>query len=97
MHKSILILLSFAFIFFSACFEPVQDEDSPIEHETEQIIHNIPEGDLEILVIEGCEYIVFKDGRGSNHGFGYMSHKGNCNNPIHIYNVLSSDTSEIVN
>ena len=61
------------------------DEDTELEHKTEEVIHNIPEGDLEILTIDNCEYIVFKDNKGSNHGFGYMAHKGNCSNPIHLY------------
>ena len=95
MHRLIIFSLFFTCLILSACLETKPDEDSPIEHETELITHSIPEGDLEILVIEGCEYIVYKDGRGSNHGFGYMSHKGNCNNPIHIYNDLSSDTLEL--
>jgi short subunit fatty acids transporter len=34
-----------------------------------------------IIIIEGCEYIQFS----SFGGWSYI-HKGNCNNPIHIYN-----------
>ena len=68
------------------CEPPVPEEDTQLEHQAEMTIHQIPEGDLEILEIDGCEYIIFKDARGSNHGFGYMAHKGNCKNPIHCYN-----------
>ena len=92
MNKATIFFLFFFFVFFSACLENKLEEDSPIEHQTEQTIHQIPEGDLEILLIEDCEYIVFKDGRGSNHGFGYMSHKGNCKNPIHIYQMPPQDS-----
>ena len=74
---------------FSSCTPPVPDEDTALEHNVEQALHSIPEGDLEILLIEGCEYIVYKEGQGSNHGFGYMSHKGNCKNPIHIYRSIA--------
>ena len=61
------------------------DEDTVLEHNTEILLHEIKEGDMEILTIDGCEYIIYKDGLGTNHGFGYMAHKGNCKNPIHCY------------
>jgi hypothetical protein len=34
-----------------------------------------------IVVIEGCEYIEFNP-KSSSH---VLTHKGNCNNPIHVY------------
>ena len=85
------------FAVFLSCEQPaVQDEDNALEHQTEEVIHKIEVGDLEILEIDGCEYIVFKDGQGTNHGFGYMAHKGNCKNPIHCYKTVtdSLDTSQ---
>lgn len=36
-----------------------------------------------IIIIEGCEYLAFKD----NDGVLMITHKGNCNNPIHLYRV----------
>ncbi len=37
-----------------------------------------------VLVIDGCEYLIYDYNRGYG-GYGYMTHKGNCNNPIHKY------------
>ncbi|HNT80836.1 MAG TPA: hypothetical protein PKH65_09165 [Bacteroidia bacterium] len=72
-----------------SCEEPVKpDEDTPLEHKTEQAIHAIPHGDVEIINIDGCQYIVYKETEGANLGYGYMAHKGNCKNPIHTYNTL---------
>lgn len=42
-----------------------------------------------IYTLEGCEYIVA--------GYGnavWGSHKGNCKNPIHVYNQADIDTAE---
>ena len=92
--KKYFSIICLIFLLTSCTQNQVIDEDSPLEHETEQIIHQIQEGDLEILVIDECEYIVFKDKRGSNHGFGYMAHKGNCSNPLHFYrDSLPSNSS----
>jgi len=38
---------------------------------------------LDIIIMDGCEYIY--GNIGSNGGY-VLCHKGNCNNPIHIYN-----------
>ena len=35
------------------------------------------------IIIEGCEYLAFKD----NDGVLMITHKGNCNNPIHQYRI----------
>lgn len=35
--------------------------------------------------IEGCEYIYYSHTKGYS-GFGFLAHKGDCKNPIHIYN-----------
>ncbi len=34
-----------------------------------------------IVIIDGCEYIQFR-----THNFNAITHKGNCNNPIHKHN-----------
>lgn len=39
-----------------------------------------------IEVIEGCEYILAW-GRGYPNSGAMLTHKGNCKNPIHSYNV----------
>ena len=38
-----------------------------------------------MIEIDGCEYIVYSYTRGYG-GYGLMSHKGNCKNPIHEHN-----------
>ncbi len=85
--KNYLILpfLVVVILFFS-CEEVQKEEDTPLEHSTEKLIHTIKENDMEILEIDGCEYIIYKEYVGANHGYGYMAHKGNCKNLIHCYN-----------
>lgn len=39
--------------------------------------------DLEIVVIDGCQYLT----RSGSSSYD-MTHKGNCNNPIHKCNVI---------
>jgi hypothetical protein len=41
------------------------------------------DGQYEIITIGDCEYI--KGWVGSGNGGGYLCHKGDCSNPIHIY------------
>ena len=36
----------------------------------------------ETVVIEGCQYIYIPNGQAA-----VMSHKGNCNNPVHQYRI----------
>jgi hypothetical protein len=36
-----------------------------------------------VINIDGCQYIVYDAGSGHNSN-GFMAHKGNCNNEIHI-------------
>ena len=40
-----------------------------------------------IVTIEGCEYIVNQNSYGE-----ILTHKGNCKNPIHIYNKIEKET-----
>ncbi len=97
------MFLSLALLLFLFGCDPGQepkDEDSVLEHIAEEKIHQVHSDDLEIIVVDGCEYMVFKDHSGSNKGFGFMAHKGNCKNPIHCYNPINvekenQDTSEI--
>ncbi|NNC95364.1 MAG: hypothetical protein HKN92_07350 [Chitinophagales bacterium] len=84
--KFILILIiSCAFASCTPAIEGVE-EDTPLEHSTELKIHNLEPGDVEILVIDECEYIVYKEKDEGNYAYGYMAHKGNCSNPIHSFN-----------
>lgn len=77
--------------------------DKTVEHRqlhegaetVERQIHKIPIDKLEIVEVDGCEYIILKDKGTANQGFGYMAHKGNCKNPIHIYKSSKQDTVEL--
>ncbi|MCH3884511.1 hypothetical protein [Tenacibaculum aquimarinum] len=76
-------------LFVLGCEQPIKkEEDTQLEHDTEIRIHNIKKDDVEILMIDGCEYIVYKESDGANRAYGYMSHKGNCINPIHCQNEI---------
>lgn len=48
-------------------------------------IDSLKPEDFEIIEIDGCEYVIYKSAPASNIGFGFMAHKGNCKNPMHIY------------
>lgn len=85
--KTMILLFSSIMILNSCDVDVDQDEDSKQEHQAEESIHGISEGDVEILEIDGCQYIVYKEVHGSNKAFGYMAHKGNCSNPVHGYNL----------
>lgn len=86
--KTYYAAIIFLFL-FCACQQKVKiEEDNSTETTTEILIENIKTDDVEILEIEGCEYIVFKSTPSDNSriGYGFMSHKGNCKNPIHYHN-----------
>ena len=70
-----------------------QDEDTPLEHAAEEKISKLHEGDVEIITIDGCEYIIYEYPARSNLGFGFMAHKGNCKNPIHVYTTAANRKS----
>ncbi len=58
----------------------IEKEEVPVEDKNKFI----PK--YRIVEIEGCEYFSFI----SSHGFKHITHKGNCKNPIHIYNVVKN-------
>lgn len=60
-------------------------EDS-LSHTIEGKTSSIPKNHFETIVIEGCEYLIYKEEPDSNSAFGFMAHKGNCSNPIHVSN-----------
>ena len=86
MKNSIAILVCFIFLLTGCEEQTKNEEDTPLEHDVESTIHSIKEGDVEIISIDDCDYIVFKEKVGANHAYGYMAHKGNCKNPIHCRN-----------
>lgn len=93
-YTSILLIL-----LAISCKEVVEiEEDNTTEHTAELLIENIKTDDVEILVIDECEYIVLKSTPNDNAriGYGFMAHKGNCKNPIHYHNrkISAVDTIE---
>jgi len=83
------LLTSVTLFGLTGCEETKEkDEDSNLEHDTEITIHNVKKDDLEILLIDNCEYIIYKESDGANRAYGYMSHKSNCINPIHCHNKV---------
>lgn len=49
----------------------------------EEVIQDTPEHKMTVIFYDGCEYILYKEDKDSNSSYGFMSHKGNCSNPIH--------------
>ena len=76
---------------FSACQSRIQEEVSEEEIDSGKLINEIDIHNLEILVIDNCEYIFYKKSPDSNKGYGFMAHKGNCKNPIHYYSRNERD------
>ncbi|NJO91887.1 MAG: hypothetical protein HC831_25165 [Chloroflexia bacterium] len=91
MNKALsCVMVGFLLITFSCKPEVKVEEDNKIESYTEKTIDEIPIDDVEVVIIDGCEYIIYKNTPSNNPkvGFGFMAHKGNCKNPIHCYNKI---------
>lgn len=74
----------------------VKEEDIVPEYQgTEEIYDKKPEN-YEILVVDGCQYILYIENRRTTREYRYIAHKGNCNNPIHSYRIpdIIPDTLE---
>ncbi|MDA3924492.1 MAG: hypothetical protein PF904_07330, partial [Kiritimatiellae bacterium] len=70
--------------------QAAKEIDTKVEQEAETSINQVALEDVEVVVIDGCEYIIYKETNGNNQGYGYMAHKGSCKNPIHKYNKADS-------
>ena len=83
MKKVATIILLFGL--FTSC--NLQNDKTEIENSTkssiEQEIKSIPENKLSVIVYDGCEYIIYKEDKDANSSYSFMTHKGNCSNPIH--------------
>lgn len=89
MKLKILTVIVLIVLFSFSCEDSkVIEEDTPLETKTENSIHAVKAGDFEIIVIDSCEYIIYKETDGSNKAYGFMAHKGNCKNPIHLYSIV---------
>jgi len=90
-RKQFILSIIVLFIFFACQPLPQEKENSVTEISTEKLINEIDVHDLEILVIDNCEYIFYKKSPSSNRGYGFMAHKGNCKNKIHYYSRNKKD------
>jgi len=77
--KKILMLLVIGALF--ACDS---DGDGSVWWESNQIDADLVIKNHKIVVIDDCQYILYDITFGYN-GYGMLTHKGNCNNPIHVY------------
>lgn len=58
-------------------------------------IHESGEYHFTVIEADGCEYLMLMLDRNHPHeGFGFLAHKGNCRNPIHIYNMEGYQPTE---
>lgn len=74
-----------------ACEKDTKTPNPPIEMRTDNAFKKIKEEHLQIVEIDGCEYVVFEHAAAGNRGYGFMSHKGNCKNPIHDQNACKKE------
>lgn len=81
MKKIMLFLFALVLLGCSVKEENSYKENSNIQQGT-LIIYDNQGKKWIVRVIDGCEYLI-KD----IYNQGYVSHKGNCNNPIHQYNI----------
>ena len=77
--KKILILS----ILFAISFVSCSDTSHNIEtqkhenHETGEVTYVARDVTFHVVEIDSCEYLI-GDSYGGYHGYGYLSHKGNC-------------------
>jgi len=84
MIKTIISISLILIAFVSCDLQESQKENPNTDNSTiEQEIKNIPENKVTVIVYDGCEYIIYKEDKDANSSYGFMSHKGNCSNPIH--------------
>lgn len=78
--KKILILLVIGLLF--SCDN---DGDGSLWWESNQVDSELLIKNHKVIVIDECQYILYDIKFGAS-GYGMLTHKGNCNNPIHCYN-----------
>lgn len=75
MEKIILMLLSLICL---SCNPMTIEEQMSTENELWK---------SSIIIIDGCEYFKYK----TYYHYNVIEHKGNCKNPIHIYNAKNPE------
>lgn len=87
MMKKLISIILVLTVFVSCNLQNEKtDNENTAKPTIEQQIKNIPSNKIEVIVYDGCEYIIYKEDRASNASYGFMAHKGNCSNPIHECN-----------
>lgn len=96
MKKCNFIFSLFLLVFLSCDQQTETSTNQPSQSapQTGEKVKPIRFTNIEVFEYEGCEYITLKNKEGSNLGYGFMAHKGNCKNPIHCY--MKSDSLETI-
>jgi hypothetical protein len=78
------ILIIFVLAFLSACdLQTIAELENKRVEPVELTSKDSSSNEIEILVYEDCEYLVYKVKMNDNAAFKGMTHKGNCSNPFH--------------
>lgn len=78
------MLFSIILLICIACGESNSHEkESGLTTPVQPLKNELIKKNFKIVVLDECQYIVYKEQEGSLRG--YMAHKGNCNNFIHYY------------
>ena len=80
--KTCALFLSLTCISCGLRTELPEDQPNTEFAQSEHQLEELTPDNFEFIEIEGCEYVVFRHVSGT-HGYGFMAHKGNCDNPIH--------------
>lgn len=70
--------------FYDQILEEQRNKQDSISKTPEGIISKIENNQFEVITFESCEYLIYKEQPSNNKAMGFMAHKGNCSNPIHI-------------
>ena len=71
-----------------SCDGPLPGEQVDFEDQAATKSTTIPPSSIEIIIFDECEYIMYKEKEGTNLAYGYMAHKGNCQNPEHRSSIV---------
>ncbi|MCY4419567.1 MAG: hypothetical protein OXB93_06960 [Cytophagales bacterium] len=70
-------------IFFACENRPVNYGTPSMREITEDRLYH-----FSVLRVDGCEYLILELDKDAPHeGFGFLAHRGNCSNPIHVYDA----------
>ncbi len=79
--KKAILSITLALLVFASCNLP---NEKPESYYSEQPVKEDVQNKIEVIVYDGCEYLFYKEDKDNNSSYGFMAHKGNCSNPIHL-------------